>query len=93
MNCPGCDNPIVNLRRSCSRCGYDYGPALYDKFAFYFGLKNELAKLSDLQNSLYAGIANVSQKIQKYEAVLRRELTSLPAVKGKKTVRKQRRKT
>lgn len=93
MNCPGCENPITNLRRSCSRCGYDYGPALYDKFAFYFGMKNELAKLTGLQNSLYAGIANVSQKIQKYETVLCRELASLPAVKVGKTARKQGRKT
>jgi hypothetical protein len=37
-------------------------------------LKDEFEKLTKLQNSLYVGIANVSSKIQRYEAVLTREL-------------------
>lgn len=79
MNCPKCRYAIVSLRRSCGGCGYDYGEELYDKFEFYFGLKEELDKLTKLQNSLYAGIANVSLKIQKYEEVLRRDLANAPA--------------
>ncbi len=78
MKCPSCGNKITCLTRSCSGCGYDYGEALYDKFAFYFGLKNELDKLKTLQDSLYAGIANVSVRIKTYEEVLRRDLSSIP---------------
>jgi len=89
MNCPGCGSPIMSLKRSCG-CGYDYGEELYDKFSFYFGLKDELDKLTKLQNSLYAGIANVSQKIQKYEEVLQRDLQSLPLAASKKGKRKRR---
>ncbi len=91
MNCPSCGNKIGYLTRSCPNCGYDYGEALYDKFAFYFGLKNELDKLKTLQNSLYAGIANVSVRIKTYEEVLRRDLSSLP-VRVKKAGRKKRKK-
>ncbi len=83
MNCPRCGNPILALARSCSKCRLNYGEALYDKFEFYFGLKDELEKLTKLQNSLYGGIANVSVKIQKYEAVLRRDLVALPATRKK----------
>ncbi len=90
MNCPRCGTAIMCLTQSCEGCGYDYGDELYDKFAFYFGLKDELDKLMQLQNSLYAGIANVSQKIQKYEEVLRCDLASAPDVKIKKSAREKR---
>jgi hypothetical protein len=73
MNCPKCGNAIVIPERYCD-CGQDFGEELYDKFSFYFGLKDEFEKLTKLQNSLYVGIANVSSKIQRYEAVLTREL-------------------
>jgi len=89
MNCPGCGSAIITLKRSCG-CGYDYGEELYDKFSFYFGLKDELDKLTKLQNSLYAGIANVSLKIQKYEEVLRRDLAALPSARAEKVKKKAR---
>ena len=74
MNCPKCKTAIAAPGRFCGKCGHDFGDELHDKFIFYFGLRDEFEKLSRLQNSLYAGIANVSQKVQKYEAVLQRDL-------------------
>ena len=74
MNCPKCGSVIAGLGRYCTGCGHDFGEELYDKLSFYFGLKDEFEKLTKLQTSLYAGIANVSVKIQKYEEVLRRDL-------------------
>jgi hypothetical protein len=74
MNCPKCGSAISKLGRYCGSCKYDFGEELFDKLTFYFGLKDELSKLTKLQNTLYVGIANVSAKIQRYEEVLRRDL-------------------
>ena len=90
MNCPKCATAISKLGRYCGACGYDFGEELFDKFTFYFGLKDEFDKLTKLQNSLYAGIANVSAKIQRYEEVLRGDLERAvvsPKPKRKKAVR------
>ena len=78
MNCPKCGSDISKLVRYCGSCKYDFGEELFDKFTFYFGLKDEFNRLTKLQNSLYAGIANVSAKIQRYEEVLRRDLERAP---------------
>lgn len=74
MNCPKCGNAIESLGRFCNKCGQDFGEELYDKFSFYFGLREEFDKLTRLQHSLYSAIANVSAKIKKYEEVLDRDL-------------------
>ncbi len=74
MNCPRCRSSIIKPGRYCGSCGHDFGEELEDKFEFYFSLKDELDKLTDMQTSLYSGIANVSSKIQRYEEVLIREL-------------------
>jgi uncharacterized membrane protein len=74
MNCPKCDTAIAAPGRFCSKCGHDFGDELHDKFVFYFGLKEEFEKLSRLQNSLNAGISNVSLKVLNYEAILQSDL-------------------
>ncbi len=74
MDCPGCGSAITSLVRKCSTCGFDFGKELYDKFSFYYTWKDELGKLTELQNSLFAAVANVKEKIQRYEAVLKRDL-------------------
>lgn len=90
MNCPKCKSAIMKLGRSCGGCGYDFGEELYDKFSFYFSWKDEHERLSELQNSLYAALANVSAKIRRYEEVLKRELEQAgasPAPARKKRAR------
>ena len=94
MNCPKCGSAISKLGKYCGSCKYDFGEELFDKFTFYFGLKDEFNQLTKLQNSLYVGIANVAAKIQRYEEVLRNDLERLkvpekparkkPPVKAKK---------
>ncbi len=81
MNCPMCGTAISKLGRYCESCKYDFGEELFDKFMFYFGLKDELNQLTKLQNSLYAGIANVAARIQRYEEVLRNDLERLKVTK------------
>jgi hypothetical protein len=96
MNCPKCGSDISKLGRYCGSCKYDFGEELFDKFTFYFGLKDEFSRLTKLQNSLFVGIANVSAKIQRYEEVLRRDLERAtvpekPARKKSVRVKKKRR--
>jgi len=96
MNCPKCGTAITRLGRHCGSCKYDFGEELFDKFAFYFGLKDEFDKLTKLQNSLYVGIANVAAKIQRYEEVLRSDLERLavsepPARKKRGKAKKKKR--
>lgn len=74
MNCPKCGGALTNPERYCGACGHDFDAEVHDKFKFYFGLKDELEKLKELQNSLYSGIANVSARMQRYEEVLIRDL-------------------
>jgi len=87
MNCPKCGTAIIKLGRYCGSCKYDFGEELFDKFTFYFGLKDEFNQLTKLQNSLYVGIANVAAKIQRYEEVLRNDLERLDV--SEKPVRKK----
>ena len=87
MNCPACGAAITKLGRYCGSCKYDFGEELFDKFTFYFGLKDEFTQLTKLQNSLYAGIANVAAKIQRYEEVLRNDLERVTI--SEKPVRKK----
>ena len=90
MNCPKCGNAITALVRRCTTCRTDFGEELYDKLAFYFNWKDELEKLTELQNSLFSAIANVSAKIRRYEDVLKRDLALLtisPARNKAKPVR------
>ncbi len=92
MNCPQCETAVTQPVRYCSSCRYDFGEELYDKFSFYFSWKGELDKLTELQNTLYAGIANVSAKIKRYEDVLKRDLArGAAAQRQKKTRAKKRR--
>ena len=77
MNCPKCGNAITTLVRRCTTCRTDFGKELYDKLAFYYTWKDELEKLTELQNSLFSAIANVSAKIRRYEDVLNRDLSQL----------------
>ena len=96
MNCPKCGTAITRLGRYCGSCKYDFGEELFDKFTFYFGLKDEFNQLTKLQNSLYVGIANVAAKIQRYEEVLRRDLeraavSEKPARKKPSKVKKKKR--
>jgi len=77
MNCPMCGSAITTLVRYCSSCRADFGEEFYDKFAFYYTWKSELDRLMELQNSLFAAVKNVSEKIRKYEDVLRRDLATL----------------
>ncbi len=94
MNCPRCETSITKLVRYCSSCKYDFGKELYDKFSFYFSWKGELDKLTELQNTLYAGIANVSAKIRRYEEILNRDLAraaSSPGPQRKKSARAKKR--
>lgn len=74
MLCPKCRSEITAPARRCASCGYDFGEALYEKFLSYFSWKDELERLTELQNSLYAGVANVSAKIQRYKDILTRDL-------------------
>ena len=74
MNCPNCGSAISTPVRGCKTCRLDFGEELYDKFAFYHTWKDELEKLTELQNSLFAAIANVSAKMRRYEDVLNRDL-------------------
>jgi hypothetical protein len=95
MKCPKCGGAITKTERHCGVCRHDFGVELHDKFKFYFGLKDELEKLKELQNSLYSGIANVSARMQRYEEVLIRDLKRMtvsptspsPKPARKKTVR------
>jgi len=93
MNCPKCNNAIVSAGSNCNLCGYAYSEELFAKLTVYFGMKNELDRLNKLQDSLYAGIANVTLKIKKYEEVLLRELNkaNIPPArrKSKAAVRKK----
>jgi hypothetical protein len=92
MNCPKCEGAITKPERYCGACGHNFGVELHDKFKFYFGLKDELEKLKELQNSLYSGIANVSARMQRYEEVLIRDLermTVSPTSPSPKTARKK----
>jgi hypothetical protein len=96
MNCAKCGGDITKLTRRCNTCGFDFGAELYDKFAFYFTWKDELDKLTELQNSLFSAIANVSAKIRRYEEVLKCDLgrmatTPLPKRKRKTSAKNKRR--
>ncbi len=93
MNCPQCETAVTKPVRYCSGCRYDFGAELYDKFSFYFSWKSELDKLTELQNTLYSGIANVSAKIRRYEDVLKRDLAraASPAPQRKKPAQAKKR--
>ncbi len=77
MNCSRCAGEISGPGRYCSHCGHDFGKELEDKLRFFFTLKEELAKLTEMQNSLYAAIANVEAKIQRYKQVVKSELSKM----------------
>jgi hypothetical protein len=89
MNCPRCDAAITKPARCCSTCRYDFGDELTDKLSFYFSWKDELGRLTELQSTLYAGIANVTAKIKRYEGVLKRDLAraqaTVPPAGGRKS--------
>ena len=87
MHCPKCGSAISTLVRRCSSCKLDFGEELYDKFAFYHDWKKELDRLTELQNSLFSAIANVSAKIRRYETVLNRD--SAKAARSKRQKRKK----
>jgi len=88
MNCALCGSDIAKPGRHCSGCGSDFGKELQEKLSFYFSWKEELRRLNELQNSLFAGIANVSEKIRRYEVVLQRDLERMKASPTRVTKKK-----
>jgi len=74
MNCPKCGTAISKPIRRCTGCAFNFGEELQDRFSFYFSWKEELKRLNELQNTLYAGIANVTAKIKRYEEIIERGL-------------------
>ncbi len=78
MNCPKCGRAITDAGRYCVSCGYDFGDEFYNKLALYFGLKDDLAQLGKIENSLFSGIERVLSKIGEYEKLLEADLRNAP---------------
>ena len=86
MNCPKCGRAITDAGRYCVSCGNDFGDELSNRLALHFGLKDDLAQLGKIENSLFSGIERVLSKIGEYEKLLEADLRSAPgsAVPGRK---------
>ncbi len=77
MKCPQCHGDITHLSRECSLCGYVYDPSIYNKLAFYFDLKNDLANLKRAQGNVQTSLEQVSIKVRDYEEILKNDLANL----------------
>ena len=78
MNCPKCGRAITDAGRYCVSCGYDFGDELSNRLALHFGLKDDLAQLGKIENSLFSGIERVLSKVGEYEKLLEADLRKAP---------------
>lgn len=78
MNCPSCSKPIVIPSDTCDSCGYRYDAQMHAKIILYFELQEDISRLKfKIKDEIWEGIKGVSNKMQRYEAILDSELREL----------------